>query len=160
MLFRSTFLSKSAKHISLTPRSDITNDPDVQCLTLTTQSTSPTLLLNIYNEQCQAPDNNERTVERCICNIPLPEKAIIVGDFNAYHSRWKSNVKTPKRAESIINWTDMHNLQLINEEDTPTYNYRNGTGTSVLDLTFATPISTESITSWAVYDEATTGSDH
>ena len=44
--------------------------------------------------------------------------------------------------------------------DTPTYNYRNGTGTSILDLTFATPTSTESITSCAVDDEATTGSDH
>ena len=54
----------------------------------------------------------------------------------------------------------MFNLQLINEEDTPTYNYRNGIGTSILDLTFATPTSTESITSWAVDDEATTGSDH
>ena len=54
----------------------------------------------------------------------------------------------------------MHHLQLINEEDTPTYNYRNGTGTSILDLTVATLTSTESITSWAVDDEATTGSDH
>ena len=54
----------------------------------------------------------------------------------------------------------MHNLQLINDEDTPTYNYRNGIGTSILDLTFATPTSTESITSWAVDDEATSGSDH
>ena len=54
----------------------------------------------------------------------------------------------------------MHNLQLINNEDTTTYNYRNGTGTSILDLNFATQTSIESITSWAVDDEATTGSDH
>ena len=125
-----------------------------------TQSKSPTLLLNIYNEQSQAPDNNERTVERCLCNIPLPEKAIIVGDFNAHHPWWNSNVKTPKQTESIINWTDMYKLQLINEENTLTYNYRNRIGTSILDLTFATPTSTESITSWAVDDETTTGSDH
>ena len=55
---------------------------------------------------------------------------------------------------------DTYHLQLLNEEDTPTYHYRNGTGTSILDLTFVTPSSTESITSWAVDDEATTGSDH
>ena len=53
-----------------------------------------------------------------------------------------------------------NNLQLLNEEDTPTYHYRNGTGTSILDLTFPTPTTTESITSWVVDDEATTGSDH
>ena len=137
-----------------------TNDPDIQCLTLSTQTTLPTLLLNVYNERSQAPDQNERTMDRCMANIPLPEKAIIVGDFNAHHPWWNSNVQTPKRAESIINWTDTYNLQLLNEEDTPTYHYRNGTGTSILDLTFATPSSTESITSWAVDDEATTGSDH
>ena len=54
----------------------------------------------------------------------------------------------------------MHNLQLINKEDVRIYNYRNGTGTSILDLTFATTTSTESIPSWAVDDEATTESDH
>ena len=99
-------------------------------------------------------------MERCMCNIPHPEKAIIVGDFNAHNPWWNSNVKTPKRAESIIKYTDIHNLLLINVEDTTTYNYRNGTGTSILDLTFVTPTSTESITSWAVDDEATTGSHH
>ena len=129
-----TFLFMSATHISLTPRSDITNDPDVQCLTLTTLSTSPTLLLDIYNEQFQAPDNNERTMERGICNIPLLEKAIIVGDINTHHPWWNSNAKPPKQVESIINWTDMHNLQLINEEDTQTYDYTNVTGTPFLTL--------------------------
>ena len=98
-------------------------------------------------------------MERCVTNIPLPEKAIIAGDFNAHHAWWNSNVQTPKRAEPIINWTDSYHHQLINEEDTPTYHYRNGTGTSILDLTFATQSATESITSWAVDDEATTESD-
>ena len=99
-------------------------------------------------------------MERSVANILLPEKAIIAGDFNAHHPWWNSNVQTPKRAEPIINWTDSYHVQLINKEDTPTYHYRNGTGTSILDLTFVTPSSTESITSWAVDDEATTGSDH
>jgi hypothetical protein len=155
-----TFLSKTAAHISLTPRNDLANDPDAQCLTLSTPSTPPILLINLYNEKSQSPDNDERTIERCIHQIPLPDRAIIVGDFNAHHQWWNSSVTTPKRAETIINWTDTHRLQLINEEDIPTYHYRNGTGTSILDLTFATPTSAESITSWAVDDEATTGSDH
>src|SRR6266705_2893381 len=155
-----TFISKTSTHITLTPRSDLSNDPDVQCLSLSFNSGHPTLLLNIYNEKSQAPDNDERTMERCVCTIPLPDKAIAVGDFNAHHQWWNSSIRTPKRADNIITWTDAHNLQLLNEEDIPTYNYRNGTGTSVLDLTFATPTSTESITSWAVDDEATTGSDH
>jgi hypothetical protein len=155
-----TFLSKTAAHISLTPRNDLSNDPDAQCLTLSTSSTPPILLINLYNEKSQSPDNDERTIERCIHQIPLPDRAIIVGDFNAHHQWWNSSVKTPKRAETIINWTDTHRLQLINKEDIPTYHYRNGTGTSILDLTFATPTSAESMTSWAVDDEATTGSDH
>jgi hypothetical protein len=131
-----TFLSKTAAHISLTPRNDLANDPDAQCLTLSTPSTPPILLINLYNEKSQSPDNDERTIERCIHQIPLPDRAIIVGDFNAHHQWWNSSVKTPKRAETIINWTDTHRLQLINEEDIPTYHYRNGTGTSILDLTF------------------------
>ncbi len=154
------FIARTATHISLTPRNDITNDPDVQCLSLSIHSTPPTLILNIYNEKSQAPDNNDRTIERCVANISLPDRAIAVGDFNAHHQWWNSNVRNQKRADSIISWTDTYHLQLLNEEDTPTYHYRNGTGTSVLDLTFATPSSTEFITSWAVDDEATTGSDH
>ena len=54
----------------------------------------------------------------------------------------------------------MYNHQLSNEEDTPSYNYRNGISTSILVLTFATPTSTESITSWAMDNDTTTGSDH
>ena len=54
----------------------------------------------------------------------------------------------------------MYHLQLSNEEDTPTYNYRNGTGTSVLDHSYATTTSTKLITSWAMDDEATSRSDY
>ena len=114
----------------------------------------------LFRSKAQSPDNDERTIERCICKIPLPQHTIIAGDFNAHHQWWNYAVKTPKRAEAIIHWTDTNNLQLLNQEDTPTYHYRNGTGTSILDLTFAPPTTTESITSWAVDDEATTGSDH
>ena len=69
-----TFLSKTAKHISLTPRNDLTNDPDVQYLTLSVTGNSgpPTLILTIYNEKSQSPDNDERTIDRCVIGIPLP----------------------------------------------------------------------------------------
>ena len=115
---------------------------------------------NNNNKKPRTPDNDERTIDRAVRKIPFPQHAIITGGFNAHHQWWNSAVKTPKRAEAIINCTDTNNLQLLNEDDTPTYHYRNGTGTSILDLTFATPTTTESITSWAVDDEATTGSDH
>ena len=44
----------------------------------------------------QTPDNDERTIERSVCKIPLPQHAIIAGDFNAHHQWWNSAVKTPK----------------------------------------------------------------
>ena len=99
-------------------------------------------------------------IEQCISQILLPKKAISVGDFNAHHPWWNCDVKTPKRVCPIINATDMPNLKLINEEDIPIYHNRNGTGTSILDLTFAIPSSTDCITGWVVDDKATTGSDH
>jgi hypothetical protein len=44
--------------------------------------------------------------------------------------------------------------------DTPTYYHRNGKGSSILDLTLATPHMAEEITNWAIDDEQATGSDH
>ena len=155
-----TYLSRTATYVSLMPRSDLTNDPDAQCLTLSVNSGPQTLILNIYNEKSQSPDNSERTINRCVVNIPLPDQTIAAGNFNAHYQWCNSNIRTPKCAEGIIAWVETHQLQLLNDEDIATYHYQNGTGTSILDLTFIKPISTESITSWAVDDEATSGSDH
>ena len=67
------------------PRSGLTNDLDVQCLTLSVNPDPQTLILNIYNEKSQAPDNSERIINRCVVNIPLPDQTIAAGNFNAHH---------------------------------------------------------------------------
>lgn len=52
------------------------------------------------------------------------------------------------------------NLDLITIPDTTTYTYANGTGQSVINLTFSTPDITEQMRNWATDEDAHTGLDH
>src|SRR5437660_7516913 len=62
------------------------------------------------------------------------------------------------RHETLINHLERGDFNLINEADTPTYHYANGS--SVLDLTFSSPQVTDLISNWAVDEDNPTSSDH
>jgi hypothetical protein len=69
-------------------------------------------------------------------------------------------VRYPTRANKLITLIEEHGWHLANTPDTPTYHYRKGTGSSVLDLTLATPAVAREVSNWAVHEENPTGSDH
>jgi hypothetical protein len=62
-----------------------------------------------------------------------------MGDLNAHHPLWNSQVMYPIRANELIMLIEDHRWHLVNILDTPTYSFRKGIGSSVLDLTIATP---------------------
>src|SRR5215208_2429668 len=128
-----TYIAKNHPYIRCTPRTDIINDPDFQLLEISTPLIPTFFLANIYNEYDNLRGNY--TLPRTLPNIQLPQRCILSGNLNAHHSYWNPQTTTTKRADDIIHLLDDLNWQLCNIPDTPTYFYRQGTGTSVLDLT-------------------------
>jgi Endonuclease-reverse transcriptase len=64
------------------------------------------------------------------------------------------------RSDTLIELIENKNLQLINKPDIPTYYFRNGNGTSILDLTLSTPQINSFIREWKVDNNIESGSDH
>jgi hypothetical protein len=64
------------------------------------------------------------------------------------------------RTDELTALIEDEGWHLINAPDIATYHYRNGTGSSVLDLTIALPAVAREVTNWAMDDENPTGSDH
>ena len=78
-------LKKSA--LKITPRPDITNDPDIQVLHITGIDIEDCMIYNIYNEKNQlSSTSNEYTVDRSLIKVELLSNSIICGDFNAHHA--------------------------------------------------------------------------
>jgi hypothetical protein len=73
---------------------------------------------------------------------------------------WNSRVRRNTRANELAELIEDEGSHLINAPDIATYHYRNGTGSSVLDLTIASPAVAREVTNWAADDKNPTGSDH
>jgi hypothetical protein len=69
-------------------------------------------------------------------------------------------VRYPTRADELITLIEDHGWHLTNTLDTPTYHYRNRTGSLVLDLMLTTPVVAREVSNWAVDKENPTGSNH
>jgi hypothetical protein len=152
------YISRSNPYLRVTQRADICNDPDLQILEVETDLIPSFFLLNVYNEH--DPVTNLFTIPRSLTPLSLPRRCIITGDLNAHHALWNSRVTNPRRAEELAALIEEQGWHLVNTPDIPTYHYKNGTGSSVLDLTLAAPAMAGEITNWAIDDEQATGSDH
>jgi endonuclease/exonuclease/phosphatase family metal-dependent hydrolase len=100
------------------------------------------------------------TIPRALTPLSLPNPCIITGDLNANHTLWNSRVRHNACADELTALIEDEGWHLINVPDIATYHYQNGTGSSVLDLTIASPAVAREVTNWAVDDENPTGSDH
>ncbi len=152
-----TFVSKSFRY-SVTPRSDLCADIDIQILNISGTNIENFSIINVYNEKCQKQNSNEYTIERKLTSIELSRNSIICGDFNAHHQCWNSRIASSIRANSLIEWLNKFNCELINTPDQ--YTFTRGTSSSVIDLIFATVDLASKITKWSINDDAGTGSDH
>lgn len=152
------YVAKHHPHLTCSPRTDLSNDPDLQILEISTPAIPPTFIFNIYNEH--EGTTNLYTIPRTLINTPIPDRCIIAGDMNAHHPLWNSAVRSPKRAQELVSLMEENNLVLLNKMDKPTYHFRTGKGTSVLDLCFVTPCLEDVAVNWAVDKNACTGSDH
>ena len=153
-----TYISNTNPHLKAALQPDICNDEDIQVVKISTPTIEPVFLFNIYNESPPHDRTLPYTVERVLKNITIPARTILAGDFNAHHLWWNSKARRSLRHETLIKILEADDFDLINEEDTPTYHYTNGS--SVLDLAFSTPAVTPLISNWAVDEDHPTSSDH
>jgi hypothetical protein len=152
------YVSRRNPHLRVTPRPDVCADPDIQVLEVGTPLIPPIYIINIYNEKYNPM--TPYTIPRSLAQLALPQRCIITGDLNAHHPLWNSRVRYPTRANELVTLIEEHGWHLANTPDTPTYHYRTGTGSSVLDLTLTAPAVAREVSNWAVDEENPTGSDH
>ena len=148
-----TYVSKTNPYLKASLQPDICSDKDIQVIKISTPNLEPIFLFNIYNETPRYDCSQPYTVERRHKNIPLPPRTILAGDFNAHHMWWNSQGRRSLIHETLIQILEEleGDFDLINEEDTPTYHYSNGS--SVLDLAFSSPPVTSLISHWAIDED-------
>ena len=153
-----TYVSNTNPYLKASLQPDICGDEDIQVIRLSTPNLEPIHLFNIYNETPCYDRSLPYTIERKLKNITLPSRTILAGDFNAHHMWSNSRTRRSLRHETLIEILEEGDYDLINEEDTPTYHYSNGS--SVLDLAFSSPPVTALISNWAIDEDNASGSDH
>jgi hypothetical protein len=148
------YITRSNLYLRVTQRTDICDDPDLQVLEVGTDVIPSFFLLNIYNQR--DPQTKIYTIPRTIAPLPLPRICVITGDLNAHHGLWNSLVQEPKRADELVTLIENRDWVLVSVPDEARYHFKNGKGSSVLDLTLASP----EVINWAIDTDQATGSDH
>lgn len=93
-----------------------------------------------------------------ITEILRSSRAVVIGgDFNAKSEMWNSE-HTNRRGETTKEWSAMHDLRIINSGSVPTCVHTQGT--SIVDLTWATPDILNKIFGWEVLENNISYSDH
>jgi hypothetical protein len=101
-------------------------------------------IVNFYRQ------NDERDALNMLLRWPVPERCLVVGDFNARHRSWQTGQAT-NRGQEIASWASENDLYLLNTLDIPTNPHGN-----TIDLAFTNMPLAEA----TVEDHLATSSDH
>ena len=150
---------------SITLRTDLIEDRDIQILEIAQTNHPTTTIINIYN------DSPRR--ELCILNRlrdthdTLPNQpTLITGDFNLHHPLWSREDRALERdqlAEDTVDWLTQKNYTLLNKKGEITHLARHaGERPSVIDLSLANPeaVHLDTFKHWAVNPDLSFDSDH
>jgi hypothetical protein len=105
-------------------------------------------------DNCKLP----YSVERQLQHVNLPERTILTGDFHS-HQLWcncKAKCNIPQR--KLITLLEQNDFDILNEEDTSTYYYNNGS--SATNLSFTMAVVTPLIRNWAIDEDDATSAEH
>ncbi|KAL9938671.1 hypothetical protein V8E36_002390 [Tilletia maclaganii] len=135
------------------------------------------ITLEVLLNECD-PDGIERVTISNVYNpvrssdsiLPLlhsinhlqPRHHILVGDVNAHHPLWQTNVRSVSRhAEAWVTASQAMHLELVTPPDTPTFLYGHARAlSSTIDLCFSTDELRDRVISCAPRPDLDTGSDH
>ncbi|KAF5379794.1 hypothetical protein D9615_005662 [Tricholomella constricta] len=159
--------TKTRPDFSITLRSDIAQDLDIQVLDVQQANFPTTTIVNIYSQPRVKSSIGRRTdasVRLQTLQLPEDDPVIISGDWNQHHPDWSTNNKPPStKTRQLVDWTREKGYTLLNEKGVPTYfEHRTRGATTVIDLTFANPaaITLDTTKEWTVDGSLSCGSDH
>ncbi|KAJ7862235.1 Endonuclease/exonuclease/phosphatase, partial [Mycena olivaceomarginata] len=156
---------KKRADFTVTLRSDIAKDLDLQVIEVAQQGAPTTTFVNAYNDTTQRRSAVERLRDLA---LPANTPVIYLGDFNLHHELWSCTDKSSNsHSRRFLEWMteDEHGPQatLLNEKGKITYTPHAREGvSSVIDLTFAngTAIMHDTIQEWVIDRSMSYGSDH
>lgn len=148
---------------TVTLRSDLASDADLQILQIDQPPHTPVIVANVYNQRA-GDDPQLWTIDRLV-NVTFPTNlpVIVSGDWNLHHPLWSANDCPPSpKAEMLVDWTLENGLVMLNEKGTPTFFSHDGRSLSTLDLTFANhaAVTEEAVCNWRVDRDLSCDSDH
>ena len=150
---------------TITLRTDIIEDPDIQILDII-QTNQPTVtVINIYNDTPKGVNcilNRIRHTRDIIRENPTA----LTGDFNMHHPLWSREEREARQdqlTEDTVEWITQQSLSLLNTKGEITHLARHiGERPSVIDLTFINQEATtqDTFKDWAVDPQLALDSDH
>ncbi|KAI6135891.1 Endonuclease/exonuclease/phosphatase [Pisolithus thermaeus] len=148
---------------TVTLRSDLASDADLQILQIDQPPHMPIIVANVYNQRANN-DPQSWTFDR-FANITFPANlpVVISGDWNLHHPLWSTTDYSPSaKAEALVDWMFENGFVILNDKGSPTYFSHDGMSLSTLDLTFANhaAITGEAVCNWRVDWELSCDSDH
>ncbi|CAK9820186.1 Putative 115 kDa protein in type-1 retrotransposable element R1DM [Anthophora quadrimaculata] len=87
----------------------------------------------------------------------LPRPVLVLGDFNAHATAWASP-RTDARGGALLDWAAELELRLVNRGSVATC--VRSRGSSIVDITWASPAAVRRVAGWRVAEEMETLSDH
>lgn len=155
---------RSRPDFSVTLRSDIIEDRDIQVLDVEQPGQPLTTLINVYNDprlQQQSALNRLRNT-----NLPRDNPVIITGDFNLHHDMWASGPVESDDARTsgaIVDWLTEEGYTIMNKKGEITHPPRNARErASVIDLTFVNgrAIQAGTVKEWSIDPRIAHDADH
>ncbi|PPQ73559.1 hypothetical protein CVT24_007444 [Panaeolus cyanescens] len=156
---------KYHQNFSITLRSDILEDPDIQILDITQEGQGrqrTTTIINVYND----PSLKGACILKRLLDLELPNDhpLIITGDFNLHHILWSASpVGHDKTTEEIVDKLYERGFSLLNNKGEITHPARHaGERDSVIDLSFVnqTALMEDTFKDWSIDPELSLDSDH
>lgn len=150
---------------SITLRTDLIEDRDIQVLEINQTDQPSTSIINIYNDSPKGDQcilNKLRNIYATFPNHPT----LLTGDFNLHHPSWSREDRAldqDQLSTTIADWLAELNFSLLNKRGEITHLARHaGERPSVIDLSFANPEATrlDTFKQWAVNPDLSLDSDH
>ena len=150
---------------SITLRSDLIEDRDIQILEITQTDQPTTIIVNVYNDSPRGEQCILYKLREIFNTLPA-HPTLITGDFNLHHLSWSREdraLEQDQLATTVADWLAASNYSLLNKRGEITHLARHaGERPSVIDLSFASSeaIAQDTFKHWAIDPSFSLDSDH
>ncbi|KAJ7767920.1 Endonuclease/exonuclease/phosphatase [Mycena maculata] len=152
---------KTRPDFTVTLRSNIAQDLDIQVIDVSQPGIPTTTYVNVYNDSRQRVPATEQL--RAL-TLPDDHPVILLGDWNLHHELWSLyGIKGNARANRFVEWITDKGYSILNQKGEVTYiPHDKKRSPSVIDLTFVNvaAINHDAVKDWTIDASMSYGSDH